>query len=643
MSRFSPVALGLLCLAALTGCDHGDPSFPLEPLTPDATRPAILDGRDPEFAGSGVYFLPPIGDNAFEMTAPFDPNLDPRVEICELDNAEMTAASIEAADCVGTPIWFETDAAWSASAPQVQVAYDPLTGDGQYSLGWNTVASDAGKAFRITVLLPDLDVDPTTQAITVGYRTAASADVALFENASTKIDGDVVGWNAGQNFPAKFKASEQAQCSGEDCFAYRVTCQGGTFRTDHAGLYFPEDWEQTCDPSDPGPEHNFFAFQERTDGECVPFAENGINAIPIQPCYVWQIFEEIDTGNGTGFNVYTDNFAQDILVQFCPDPDLLEEGGNFHAFLGLASIWRYSTGGADPGVANLPESAVAAFENQVCPYPGDAQNGQILSFLRDLARPALRLFGVEPRALYAGDGGTLTGKTGRTSHFQYGIGLDVNFVASNLTGIVSATVPVEVSVALAPHPGSLEDPEPLSGATVTLSYSGGGSYTLSCVEAGCEATTGSDGLATVNVVFPSTAQTGQITATVTYDGQVIGSAIVGFTAIDLEATFLEPLDTGSAASTEELFAPTVHICAAAEGAAPAHCDAGDAEVVFTGSAIKLVEQNGRKFFQTDWKPRDTSSPLGWYYVEVLAEGASIGFSPPVVVTKGGKGDRKSVV
>ncbi|NIP82911.1 MAG: hypothetical protein GWM90_28270 [Gemmatimonadetes bacterium] len=640
MNRVSPV-VAVLCLGALVGCDADAARSLLEP--PNESR-RILDARDAEFAGSGVFLLPPIYDGSTVVrTGDFDLSADPRVEICELDVAgELNEDNIEAASCLEPLVaWFETDAAHDGST-FIQVTPgpgEPATVDSMFSVGWNTSAGDAGKAFRVTVLMPDLVYDPAS-GLAVEYETAAYFDAILEDNSSTKLDPDrVVGYTAGKNFPIKLIVEVGAGCDGLDCFAFEVTCLGGTFRTPHAGASFPLDWAPQCSTAEPVPteEERWLFVQEKLPegAPCVTLPSDGVDGIPFEPCYVWQLVKEVDTGDATQFVFYTEEFAQAVKVQFCAD-DVPE------AFLPLTGIFRRSSlPGGGYETALVPESATPAFEDQLCPSPDASATGFGLSALLDgVVRPALRLVGIEPSSLYAGDGGTLTGNTKRTSHFQRILQLIVTAADSYFAGLAGGTVPLEVAVTSPSHHDDGASAEPIAGVTVEFRSD---DFALVCVDGAggsvpCQATTDENGLAEINAVLPTSPGTYTIYAVVIYDGREIGRADWAGDALAFYPTFLEPLDEGKAAQTDELFAPTVYICE--EAARP--CDAGSALMAFSPQDLRLVQETGRKFYQTidSWKPRDTKTPLGTtVYVQVLLQGTTIGYSDPIEVTKGGKIER----
>lgn len=626
MNRISTV-VAVLCLAAVAACDGGEEPALLEP---DSGAPAIIDSRD---NGSGVFLLPPIDAvNTIVRTAPFELNADPRIEVCRLDvQGALTEANIEAAECLDPLVaWYETDAS-SDGTTFIQVTPAPgapATADSSYSVGWNTDPAWANEAFRVSVLLPDLSFDLSTGTLSVDYVTAAYFDAMLYDNASTKLDGTrVVGYNAGQNFPIKLIIEEGSLCDGVDCFAYEVTCLGGVFRTDHAGVSMPLDWAAECTVEDPGEEERWFLYQEQLPpgSECVPLPSDGIDGIAFEPCYIWQLVQEIDTGDGTEFVFYTEEFAEWVTVQMCGPGDASD------ALFDLMGMFRYSSlpGGGFETSLN-PESGVAVFDDPVCPYPGTSSQGLGLSALYTGAvHPALRLLGLAPGTLYAGDGGTLSTNTRRMSHFQWILQLVMTPTDATVAGLVGGSVELEVAVASPPHDGGAGDPEPVSGVTVEFRSSSDDAVLG-------QAITDVDGLASLTIALPGTPGTFGVYAVVIYEDQEIGLAEWTVEAVDLFPAFLEPLQTGDFASTDETFAPTVYICR--ESRRP--CTAANAEAVYAGAAVKLVEQNGRKFYQTNsWKPRDTGTASGTtVYVQVLVNGTTIGYSIPVVVTKGGKGE-----
>jgi hypothetical protein len=277
----------------------------------------------------------------------------------------------------------------------------------------------------------------------------------------------------------------------------------------------------------------------------------------------------------------------------------------------------------------VPEADENVFDDYVCPYTPPTEGFALSTLYDGVVRPALRLLGLDPRALYAGDGGTLSGNTRRTSHFEWILQLVMTPSTANVAGLVGGSVELEVAVASPSHHEGDDSSEPVPGVTVEFRSSDDDSVLG-------QALTDDDGLASLTIGLPGTPGTFGVYAVVIYEGQEIGRADWSVVALELYPVFLEPLQTGDFESTDETFAPTVYICR--ESLRP--CTAANAEAVFTGAAVKVVEQNGRKFYQTNsWKPRDTGTGQGTtVYVQVLVEGTTIGYSIPVVVTKGGKGE-----
>lgn len=653
MRRIVPLA-AVLALGVFAGCDTFD--TPL--LEPPTERSLIQDGRDTDFAGSGVFVLPPINNNEYERSAPFDLGANPRLEICELglpDGEAPTVASVEAAVCESVVAWFETGAAHD-EASFISVTPEPgqTAADSMFSVGWNTDAADAGKAFRASILLPDFSFDGTT--VEVAYEAAAAFDVVLYDNASTKLDPDrIVGFTAGQNFPIKFIVEEGSRCSGLDCFAYEVTCIADVYRTDHAGVYMPEDWATEC-TADPGPEFSWWLFQERLpEGSvCVPY--DSVSGIPFEPCYVWQLYEEVPTASGIAFEPYNEAFADSATVQFCNDeiPEALQP---------LASVWRYSTlpsGGTE--VVRLEGAQDSAFSGAVCPWVAPSETGSVTlaafsSFTSGVVRPVLQLLGLEPAPAYAGDQGTLSTKTIRMSDFQRFVETEwQTAIAAPDAAVLGGSFEIGVRLVSPPHhedgpyagvPGELVQFEVVGGSTGTATLEADGATPCpgvtdgSCILVptslfGATSTTDDAGYATVTATLDGGA--GPVTIEVSLPADP-GMDVLSFTteAVDLALAFLEPLETGDfAGAPDELFTPTILICA--EALKP--CDATSAETVIATPDIKLVEENGRKFYQADWKPRDTNTAQGGTYVaQVQAEGVTVGYSIPIEVTKGGKSER----
>ena len=654
MRRVVPLA-ALFALGWLTGCDTLD--TPL--LEPDAALPLIQDARDTELAGSGVYLLPPINDTDYTRTAPFDIDAEPRLEICHLDvQGELTEANIRTADCDNLFTWFETGTA-DAGQPVITVQPEPgqTASDSLYSVNWKTPGDSVDVAFRGTVLLPKFTFDPSQNAVVVEYEPAARFDVVLYDNSSIQLDPDsVVGFTAGKNFPIKFVVEETSGCSGLDCFAYPVTCLGGLFETDHAGVLMPEDWAPKCDDTTTGePEFDWWLFQERLPegSACVP--DDQVTGIPYEPCYVWQLIEEVEGETGTTYQPYLEPFVQEVTVQFCAEA--VKDDG----LLNVSSVFRYSQTDGGPTVTQLEPGDGDILTNQVCPFVETSSSTAIgIAGLADrVVRPALALLGLEPRVLYAGDTGALSASTIRMSEFQRFVELNELEATTSLspTVIIGGTTELGVRLTSPPHHEPY-DVDPAGVGGVMIRYEVDGDATISTSTQGAESCdtgqqeqqcllvpTSSDLVNGENVdeagyasVVLTVGSTGTFSVNVTVPIEPdLGTLTFSVQAVDLVATFLEPLETGDFyGSPDELFTPTVLICEV--DATP--CTAESAHWEIPTSEIKLVEENGRKFYQADWKPKDSGGVIGTRYTaQILADGTTVGYSIPIEVTKGGKSER----
>jgi hypothetical protein len=641
MNRISPVA-ALLLVWAFTACD--DAGTPL--LEPDSAVPLIEDGRD---NGFGVYLNPPIGQGGYTMQAPHDPTSDPRVEICRLEVTDaggdgIDEADVEAASCEDGPVlWSETDAS-SAGLPLVVSETD------QFSLGWNTDAADAGNFFRVSILLPEMDV--VGGVVELEYEVKARADVALYDNSSTKLDPSLVaGFTAGKAFPLKFAVEEGSGCDGLDCFAYRVTCLPAVHQTEHAGVMLPEDWAYECDTSTIGQEErNWWLFQERLPegSPCIDSSE--FSGILFDPCYVWQLVEEIDTGDATQLVPYIQEFRYPVTIQFCRDANPAWANEVPHALEDYAGIFRQSIIPGPPGfeVALVPGAAADALTDFSCPYvPGSAQNQ--FGFYDQYISPIFARIGLEPTPLYAGDGGLLSGRTVRTSDFQRGVELYLSFNggSSTFSALTGSSTDLEVWLSSPPHEEPLDDPAVgLPGVDVQYTVISGdatlsGGTPCSAGATDCVLVVTTDpadplgaGYAIATVTLGDTETPVVIEVTVPDDPDFQGIQYT-IQPIQLDLIFLEPLGTGGG-ETDATFPPTIYIC----DNNTTGCDAGTAHAVIQTSDIKLVTDNtGRKFYQADWKPKNTGATVdASYYVQVLANGSTTGFSPEIHVIKGGRSE-----
>lgn len=619
MRRFSPAivpmcALGILGLGL--ACDA-----PVDPLiSPQAEDRAIRDGRDPGL--QHVFFLPPIDDQGtIVRTAPFDLTLRPRIEVCELTglSATPTEDEVEAASCGDLVDWFEMDAAKDGSS-FIEVTPEPggqPVADSMYSVNWKS-PSAPDRAYRVSVLLPDLDV--MAGGITVEHRQVAYFDAFLYANSSSQLDPTrVVGFTAGRNFPIKLIAEVGASCNGLDCFAYSVDCDGGTFRTDHAGVMLEQDWAAECGTTDEP--SGWLLFQERLpDAEpCLPPGQ--VSGLAFDPCYVWQL---VQVGNDGSYALYNENLQIPAIVEFCIEGEAL-------TWEDMIGIYRSSSPYTQVDLVPNVEEAFSIS----CPYVQPTASGLagLLSRAQELLWVPGRLLGITPPPLYAGDRGD-AGATIRMSYFQWVLWMTPSISSAPTAGVIGSTLPDPLTVQLLTPPhhegGAAEgvDGQPVTfevtagDASLSATYEGSTSQSV-------EVYTANGGFASVYITLGSAP--GSVTITVTGPG--IDPLSYTLEAVDLTVTFLEPLDTGDfPGSPDELFEPTVLIC-------PFDGSCASPEATFTGEDVKMVEKDGRKFYQTDWKPRDSGTGPGTYEARVVVDGVTVGTSIPIEVTSSGKDER----
>lgn len=620
-ARAFVIAASATALCGLAGCGDGSLDGLLDPGAPSMS---ITDGRDDGF--DHIFFLPPIEKGDFVRTANFNPWLDLRIEICALDAVDpLTDPSATAASScqAGRPLiaWFERDAASDGSsfiALNTEVDGAPAP-DSSYSVGWKTTSDLAGEAFRLHVLVRD--------------EVVAWADIILGSSSSQVQNmGDNYGDVAGRNIPIKLVAEMGVGCSGLDCFAVFVTCEGGTFRSDHAGAVLPPGFAAECGtPEEPD---GWWFYQERIvlppGQRCLPTEWEQFD-----PCYVWELIRE----DGTR---YDDEFVPGALpvVTYCIEGDGIPWTP---VLTGFRSGFPYD----DFDEMSLTPEASDPFPI-TCPYDGPQPIGP-LGIAGSVLRRVAALAGVRPRSLHAGDTST-SSKTSKFSRFSRVLATmfdgDGPISGGAQTGLSGSTLPEPLIVRVtsishhegdewAYEQGNPEAGAPLEGIPVSFTVTSGGGTLSDGTNSGTSLVvyTDANGYALVHwTLGPADGP-----QTVVASGTEMSHTFTA-DAVQIFADFLPPLaaSEGSWTPLYETFAPRFLVCPGA-GPSTVACTATKVAEIPT-TAIKLVEKDGRRFYQAGWKARDSSAPAeAYYHVQVVLPGDHVaGSSVPIYISGGGK-------
>lgn len=599
--RLPVVAVLVLAAAACDGAPDSDL------LAPDDGAPVITDGRDGgDF--EHFFFLAPIERSSFTATGPFNDRVRPRVEICRLipDSGPQAGWACEA-ELVA---WFEMGASSDGSnfVQRVTESGGLPASDSLYSVGWNTDKAFADQTFRVSVKL---------QSNVLGF-----ADMILKENSSLLQDlGDNYGDVAGRNIPVKFRIEEGAVCQGLDCIEATVTSAGGCFinRPENGGACFPEGWIGTSMSSLRAPgDASVQSLTEAPDVEEVLFVmeritlANGEVCLPtdypqFEGCYRFRTEPEL-----VEFNL-------PATIAFCLEPDA-------YALRGVLGMYR-SPEPIDPN-GTIEELEGTAFDYIECDagtlamYPSGLRG--ILARAGDaILAPVSRLLGGRPA--YAADSG-FGSLTKKFSRFGWVMPLAGEpYAGDGQTALIGQTLATPLSIRVTSEHCDDGVDCPIAGVPVTFTVSSGGGSVDPVT-----ALTNADGVASTLWTLGS-AEGGQ---TVEATGPGFGPVVFGATGVRLLLDFGPPLaeSFGSSGPLEEVWTPIVRICPAPVSTTPC----ANAVAVLQGADIKTAEEDGRKSYQTSWKPRDWNVTSGQYRAQVVVLGAAIGRSPLIEVIKSGR-------
>lgn len=171
-------------------------------------------------AGNARFFwLSPIvpQPKSSEFTEPFDPYVQPSIEICELNDTEPHY-------CVSA----REDLRFEFEAGGIEIE----DGTQHYHVNWDLPNSLKKGKFRIHALV---GASPDNVLRELGYR-----DIEI--GGAGKADAPFYGVSRGSSIPIKFRIEEGAVCYGEEenCATGTVTSGAGGFTTgfDDAGVFF---------------------------------------------------------------------------------------------------------------------------------------------------------------------------------------------------------------------------------------------------------------------------------------------------------------------------------------------------------------------------------------------------------------------
>lgn len=632
MPRFSPGVVLLACTAiAVATCDAPSST---DLLSPDVPVHEIEDGSTMD---SNVYLLPPIGQSYTAIY--FDEYTPTRVEVCPLvkdrvdDLASYEAddwATLEDSECIqaGTVVYRE----------EIELKTDDQGNPQHYQLNLKTSAEDYNKVFRVTVSA--LTGSPLGG---VAWEPKAWFDMALFENSSAiNVPEDWVGETAGQNFPVKYVVEKT------NGFAVEVDCEGGTFVGIQAGVSVQPNTFVGCDPGNV----TLVLVQEPVDldrdaGEvCLPvgWEQDG-------PCYRWQLY----TFDGTTYTPYDGVIPEDkpLTVGYClaPGSQIFDE-----LWGGFKTPAPYDT------YVTATTNTESGFDYLLdCPVETEATG------LAAMLRRVRRFFGVDPQPLYAAHRGFGELVGGTLSHFGRAKAQTLQKVSGDgQSGLINSTLShsLVVQALTIPHREAFlqydddgneyfayetDAPVPVEGEDVTFEVVDGSGTLEGGSSSGSVVTvkTDANGHARVSWTLGPTASPPDQTVMAYGDGfgTLVDDKFVAdtiwftATAYDVVTDFREPLDEKADYSGEAFMqaSPQVLLCEVpVDGSAVAR-PCGDPKPAFDGTEIKLTEDNGRWFYQVNWKPRDFDVASGIFVVQVVLDGGVVvGESVGIKVEKGGK-------
>ncbi|MBE0591469.1 MAG: hypothetical protein IH616_03605, partial [Gemmatimonadales bacterium] len=244
--RYRPLAaLGaavLLAFVAFLGAcqDDGGPTGAQGDITPPLE--AKSDGTDVG-GNPGIFFLPPVvadpsGHENFDVGG-FNPDLEPWVEICELEDvgAGLPTSGTECAD--GVTGWPHTFAFGAADGVRL------VPDEEHYQVEWHTDAFDlnSDRFYRIFVYLPRMKPTDPAEGNRLGFVDVNPVTAREMKSAKT---GEVFALKDGRTLPIKFRIEKDWVCGAgaEDCFAEVIdAATGGTVVNEMGDLVYvpPQD------------------------------------------------------------------------------------------------------------------------------------------------------------------------------------------------------------------------------------------------------------------------------------------------------------------------------------------------------------------------------------------------------------------
>lgn len=399
--------------------------------------PTAIDSADPPLAtavsdganggNEGFFFLPPLGsDNAPDQG--FNPDLAPRIEICELES--------QFTDCGADPVVVA-----EFGPDQIEVDLD----DELYQFNWKTNGRetsrlDPGKFYRIRILLGDtelgfLDIDPRR-------RGRPSREEGFFD------------FRINRTIPIKFWLGAGALCDTGD--ATVIECEEFTIRNDQPFVFVINDEGVPIGVEGPagilpGGLEVLNLRIERLDlppGECL----EGLDTPVFGPCGRITTTPELTLPLNFGATVA-------ICVDQTSPEFALVTGGQFD----LLQIHRQTEDATETQIlTNFPSE-------QICGDPPiSVGGGGVLAQAMDrVIRRVEALF--TPQPLYAADLG-LGGLTRRFSRFQWSLPCEIVL----LDGVDGQTAAPGNAVATPPAAFCVaENGQPVNDARIRFEVDGG--------------------------------------------------------------------------------------------------------------------------------------------------------------------------
>lgn len=458
MRRFA----ALLLLTPLLACDADRRT-----TAPDMERRATTGLSDATTDGHEDFMvLPPLVKGAPAPTAPFNPHLDTKVEVCLYD--------VTGAACAGDTVLFTTE----DGTVQVSLA------DEHYKALWKPADAAVGDIYRLRFSVWDGEA---AAWVPVGFADVTFTDKGP-KNRSTE---DAITLNPDQSVAIHWRLQSGAACeSGSDCFKGTVTNEGGVFPvgSGYAVLDAPAGWLPV--------DQELTLVIERIDptltgGECViefplPQAEG---------CYSVDLYNADGSLAGDQNGTFVFSATAQPIFAMCPEPNLPDN---------YAMHQQHNDGRVE-----RPQEVFYALDcTDFTPlYSPQVSFG--VELLERMTGPLARI--LSPKPLYAKDG--LGGMLSELSDFFYAPAVQIGQPLSEpaATQLAGAQVQLTLPIVIAHGSSGL-----ISGIPVELEVAGGNGAAVS------PATAVSDANGNVDVVFTL----GDIAGSYTLTARIAGLDLV---------------------------------------------------------------------------------------------------------------------